>query len=384
MCSYYLLYANAEGDTNIYPFPTDFAMIAGNNDLRNFSDYAVPDIQKSLWTGQYAEQAFLEQAAIGFNCLNYDIAPEGSLYRHFLPDKAYIDANCKDGVRFELMFPSCWNGNATATDHKSHVAYPSEVMTGTCPDTHPKRLVSLFYEIIWRTEDYTNRTGEFVISSGDPTGYGFHGDFIMGWEEDTLQQAVTTCTNPSGEISDCPVFTIQSASAYDACSIATPSNLATDNVVGPMATLPGNQIIQSGPAPATAGTAAVTTPVTSASATSAIVPTLSFSAGVTPSTSATFVPGAVFAVESATAGGEAASVSIPSTTSTTVGPTTTAAPVVVDTQSYFSTDYKTSGYTVNEIKWVEEVETVTIPYTTTATATAINARHVHKHKRHGI
>ena len=144
-------------------------MIAGNTNQRNFS-YPVPDIPKSDWTGNMTEQAFLRQAALGFNCLNYAIAPEGSLYRHFLPDKAYLDANCKNGVRFELMFPSCWNGELDSPDHKSHVAYPSEVMTGNCPEGFETRLVSLFYETIWNTYEFFGVDGEFMIANGDPTG----------------------------------------------------------------------------------------------------------------------------------------------------------------------------------------------------------------------
>ena len=144
-------------------------MIAGDTNQRNFS-YPVPDIPKSDWTGNMTDQAFLRQAALGFNCLNYATTPEGSLYRHFLPDKAYLDANCKDGVRFELMFPSCWNGQLDSPDHKSHVAYPSEVMTGTCPEGFNTRLVSLFYETIWNTYEFVGVNGEFVISNGDPTG----------------------------------------------------------------------------------------------------------------------------------------------------------------------------------------------------------------------
>ena len=148
-------------------------MIAGDTNQRNFT-YPVPDIPKSDWTGVYETQAFLRQAALGFNCLNYapGVTPEGSLYRHFLPDKAYMDANCLDGVRFELMFPSCWNrsaGNAPP-DKKSHVAYPSEVMTGNCPEGFPERLPSLFYETIWNTYAYVGVAGQFVIANGDPTG----------------------------------------------------------------------------------------------------------------------------------------------------------------------------------------------------------------------
>lgn len=146
-------------------------MIAGDTFQRNFS-YPVPDIEKSNWNvAPYNTQQFLRQAALGFNCLDYSGNPEPALDRHFLPDKAFLDAKCKNGVRFELMFPSCWNGkDLTSSDHKSHVAYPSQVMTGDCPPEFPKRLISLFFETIWNTYEFVGVDGEFVISNGDPTG----------------------------------------------------------------------------------------------------------------------------------------------------------------------------------------------------------------------
>jgi hypothetical protein len=118
--------------TNVIPLPTNFTMIADDTCQRNFT-YLVPYMPKSFWdVALYNIQPFLHQAALGFNCLDYSKPPKSSPYRHFLPDKAYFDANCTDGVRFELMFPSYWNGSLDSLDHKSHVAYPSEVMTGNC------------------------------------------------------------------------------------------------------------------------------------------------------------------------------------------------------------------------------------------------------------
>lgn len=145
-------------------------MISGDTNLRNFTG-PVPDPPKSLWTPAESTQFALSQKALGFNCLNYAVAPEGSLSRHFLPDKAYLDANCTDGVRFELMFPSCWNGvDVDSANHKDHVAFPDLVMTGNCPDDYPVRLVSLFYETIWNTNEFVDQEGQFVIANGDPTG----------------------------------------------------------------------------------------------------------------------------------------------------------------------------------------------------------------------
>ena len=162
---YYFLFGN-----NIQPFPDNFQMIAGDTNRRNFT-LPVPDPPQSNWGPSDTTQAALAQKAIGFNCLDYSKPDEPSLGRHFLPPKSYLDANCTDGVRFELMFPSCWNGkDADSPDHKSHMAYPNLVKTGTCPSGYQTQVVSLFYETIWNTYAFNGKAGEFVIASGDPTG----------------------------------------------------------------------------------------------------------------------------------------------------------------------------------------------------------------------
>src|SRR5206468_3431915 len=151
-------------------FPAGFQMIAGDTRQRNFT-YPVPDPPKSLWSGDQATQAALAQKAIGFNCLDYSKAPEASLYRHFLPDKSYLDANCKDGVRLELMFPSCWNGkDMDSVNHKDHMAYPAQVIDGACPPGFPIRTPGIFYETIVDTHQFAGKDGSFVFSNGDPTG----------------------------------------------------------------------------------------------------------------------------------------------------------------------------------------------------------------------
>jgi len=147
-------------------------MLAGDTNQRNFS-YPIPDIEKSLWSGEYVEQPFLRQWALGFNCLNYNAAPEAALYRHFMPDKAFLDQQCTQGIRLELMFPSCWDGkNLDGINHdkKSHVAYPALGNTGACPEGFPVRLPTLFYESIWNTFEFKGQDGQFVFANGDPTG----------------------------------------------------------------------------------------------------------------------------------------------------------------------------------------------------------------------
>lgn len=246
MLAYYFVYGE-----DPKPFPQGFRMIAGDQFLRNFSG-PVPDPPKSEWTAAEQTQFSLSQKALGFNCLHYNTTDEGSLYRHFLPDKAFLDQNCWDGLRLELMFPSCWNGkDVDSHDHKSHMAYPSLVNDGTCPEGFETRLVSLFFETKYDTQDFAGVDGQFVLSMGDPTGYGYHGDFIQGWQPGFLQQAMTGCTNPSGQVEDCPLFDLQSNADAAACQFPVPSALQEENPLFNTHGLLGAVPIQYGPAQAT-------------------------------------------------------------------------------------------------------------------------------------
>jgi hypothetical protein len=151
-------------------------MIAGDSLRRNYSipgaDFKLADPEKSFWAqlGQ-TTQVDLAQRAIGFNCMNYGKSPEGAMYRHYLPEKDYLDANCPQGIRLEIMFPSCWNGkDVDSPNHKSHVAYPDLVTTGNCPSGFDIRLPGLFYETIWDTGVFKDKQGKFVLSNGDVQG----------------------------------------------------------------------------------------------------------------------------------------------------------------------------------------------------------------------
>ncbi|EMD66404.1 hypothetical protein COCSADRAFT_353631 [Bipolaris sorokiniana ND90Pr] len=163
--TYYFLF----GD-RITAFPPGFRMIAGNASKQN--DFIPPsDIPQSLWGPEEKTPKALAGKAIGFNCLNYSGAAEGSLTRHLLPNKSFIDSNCADGLRLELMFPSCWDGiSLDANDHESHVAYPDLVMEGTCPADYQTRVPALFFETIWDTSVFRNVSGRFLLSNGDLAG----------------------------------------------------------------------------------------------------------------------------------------------------------------------------------------------------------------------
>ncbi|KAK4043458.1 hypothetical protein C8A01DRAFT_43585 [Parachaetomium inaequale] len=381
MLAYYFLNYDLKDTTKgIKAFPNNFRMIAGDSSRRNYSvgglDFLLPDPPKSNWASMgQTNQADLRQRAIGFNCLNYDTDPEPTLYRHYMPDKAFLDAKCKHGVRFELSFPSCWNGKDTSSpDHKSHVAYPDTVLNGDCPEGFDVKLPGLMFETIWRTHDFVGVPGEFVISNGDVSGFGYHGDFISGWDENLLQAAVEQCTNGSGLLSDCPLFTLISADEQRKCKIPAPPMIASEKLAGIIGNvLPGGVEIQYGPAPAVHKKPEIALPSISLPAPNVL-------------------PGGVFQ-EQPTSTPEVQEVPEPTSTST---PTPTPTPIpsdppVPEGYELVRTDYVTNGNVVSKIVVIETVEYVMVAtetVTVTATPGADKARrevqhlHLHRH-RHG-
>ncbi len=223
----YYLQRKGDGET-LKAFPPGFRMLAGDPFKRSGGD-------------DFASQA------ISYNCLDYSGAakPETGMFPNY---------NCPDGLRAQVFFPSCWNGkDLDSSDHKSHVSYPAtSYNSGLCPPDFPVHLVSIFYEIIWDTGKFADQwygdSQPFVWSMGDPTGYGSHGDFAMGWDPDLLQRAVDTCTNDSGRVEDCPEFKLIPDTQAEGCRIEPKID---EPVSGVLSALPGCNPVQKGPGAAT-------------------------------------------------------------------------------------------------------------------------------------
>ncbi|KAI1822004.1 hypothetical protein F4861DRAFT_425193 [Xylaria intraflava] len=398
MLAYYLV----RGE-NVTAFPAGFQMVAGSNFRRDYTvgDPYVPDPPQSNWAAlKQTSQSDLQQRAIGFNCLNYQAPAEPSLFRHYLPNKTFTDAQCTDGLRFELMFPSCWNGELDSPDHQSHVAYPSLVGDGDCPDTHPQRLVTLFYETIWDTHNtqFQGKSGSFVISNGDRTGFGYHGDFIAGWDPAFLQDAVDTCTNESGELTDCGVFTsngpLLSEEEQGQCKFTTPAALTKENVLANvLSELPGGIQIQDGPQSATL-------PGLADTATSLIGNLIGGGSSATTTTSPSSTPTSATPSPAAQSGGAfiespapESVLAAPSSSTTSIPPTTPAPQATSEpgvSYEAISTQYITSVDQVEEIIWMQPVVYVTEDFSTTVTASGPAANkpkmardHVQRHHHYG-
>lgn len=210
----------------------------------------------------------------------------------------------------------------------------------------------------------------------------------MGWEESFLQDAVDTCTNASGEIEDCALFTIQDSSDYSNCNFTVPAALADENVVGAMSTMPGNPAIQYGPAYATKGATAGSGSITTTATSVASQATLSYAAGLSLSGSESVALGGIFVVSTGASFTPSTSSSVATTTTEAVlsaAAVITSAPVATaaaddDDEEFFTTMYSTSGQVVYEVIWAKTDVTVTETESATATGGAAK-RHVHKHAR---
>lgn len=238
---------NAPKDAKYSVFPKGLRMLTGDTARRSWEGpWPVP--AESNWGKDDKTQKALQAKAMGFNCMNYEPGKNEATFAFpYLRQKSFLDSNCINGVRAEIIFPSCWDGENLDTDnHKDHMAFPSLIQDGVCPDTHPVYLPILFYETIWQTNAFANVPGQFVFSNGDPTGFGYHADFIAAWD-DGVQESVQndpTCTGlgTDGQVESCATFQghIQSQSDARQCKVKLPSDIINEAVDGPLDSLPGN------------------------------------------------------------------------------------------------------------------------------------------------
>ncbi|RDW56584.1 hypothetical protein BP5796_13049 [Coleophoma crateriformis] len=226
----------------------------------------------------------------------------------------FPDQNC-DGyaspLRADIHFPSCYNPAAGLDNYKENMQFPSSKGTASGRANCPVGWIHtphLFFEVYWNTPKFAGQwtpgqgTQPFVLSNGDPTGYGLHADFISGWDVTTLQQIIDNCDAGDSGMDKCPGLIGGLNDASNSCNIA---NLVPETIAGTMAALPGNN-------PVTGWGSSGSSPVASSAAASPIATGLTSSSTKTAASTQDAV--SVSVSSSATSAEGASSAATPLTT----------------------------------------------------------------------
>ncbi|KAK6075662.1 WSC domain-containing protein [Seiridium cupressi] len=233
----HVVYYLGRGDNRsaIEPFPSGFKMISGDTTARSNGT-------TTMTYNSTTVRGRLQSDRVSFACLDSSgpMAEQNYMFR----------TDCNQGLRAQIQFQSCWDGRDYQSDN-SHVAYMSQIDNGVCPPTHPRILPHLFFEVLYGVNNI-NKTagGRFVFANGDTTGFGFHGDFMNGWNAATLASAVTQCVNNdniNGQISLCPPLA-KSQTPYASTNCPERAPLVNEAVHGFLDKLPGCNNVTSGPA----------------------------------------------------------------------------------------------------------------------------------------
>jgi hypothetical protein len=229
------------------------------------------------------------------------------------------------------------------------------------------------------------------------SGFGYHADFISGWDSNFLQKAVDQCRDESGSIYACPLFSIQSEHKQRQCQMPELPLIANEKVSGIVGlSLPGSGGNNDKPQPAALP---AEIPEDVPAPTHDFLPAANPDAGApdaapdaAPSEE---IPGGVFQEEPQP--------SEPVVEPQEEAPAPTPTPELPDPPApegyeIIRTDYITEGRTVSKIVVMETVEYVMLTTQTetvvvTATAGANGKRdvehhqhghrHVRRHHRHG-
>ncbi|KIX92606.1 uncharacterized protein Z520_11635 [Fonsecaea multimorphosa CBS 102226] len=217
--------------SNTVPFPAGFKMITGDTRQRSYDNTTLTYLN----TRPVADR-------VSFHCIDEanDIPEQHYMFR----------TDCVNGMRAQVNFQSCWDGVNLYLDNNAHVDYLSGIDYGVCPPSHPVPIPGLFFEVLYMTNSVDQSAGgQFVFSNGDTTGYGFHGDFLNGWDMDIQTAAVQDClyTDNGGVVSACSHLSPSDDTNFPRDCLEQPS-VFDEPVHGMLSALPGCNPITSGPA----------------------------------------------------------------------------------------------------------------------------------------
>ncbi|MCJ1478593.1 hypothetical protein MMC13_007274 [Lambiella insularis] len=267
MVVYYL--GRGDNRTNIQPFPPGFRMLSGAAGARSYNNASLTfgGTQGVTYVGGTIGNGTLN----GGSWINGTKYPLQTYYGRPIADRVsfaclaekpeaetshIVNTDCANGLRAQIHFQTCWDGINLYKSDNSHVAYMSDMDDGVCPPGYPVQFVHLFFEVLYGVNQINKDGGQFVFAQGDPTGYGFHGDFLNGWDVDTLASALTggieNCANTdnAGQISACPALLAVDGNEFSYNCPEQPA-LVNEPVHGMLSKLPGCITITPGPGEAT-------------------------------------------------------------------------------------------------------------------------------------
>ncbi|CAE6348560.1 unnamed protein product [Rhizoctonia solani] len=242
---YYFL-KPGNGTTAVIPFPRGFRMLGGG-----YSD-SRPQTYPPRGELSYDQRQALDPRinAIMWGCSAGAVQGQGdggSLpgQRPYLPNDA---PNGCGVVNAGMFFPSCGDGRLDSDDHFSHMTYPLDGSNGyNCPPSHPIKYPTIFIEHFYfpsADQPYRGANADnWVLANGDPTGLNMHGDFINGWNQDTLEQTLQQCNTPNAPESDlqncAPLAKSLNVDAANTC--LSEGNIANEDVglTAPITGFPG-------------------------------------------------------------------------------------------------------------------------------------------------
>ncbi|KAJ1301389.1 hypothetical protein OPQ81_008651 [Rhizoctonia solani] len=182
---YYFL-KPGNGTTPVKAFPKGFRMLGGGYSNSRPQDYP-PRGELS-----YDQKQALDPRinAIMWGCSAGAVQGQGS--GGSLPgQRPYLPNDAPNGcgvVNAGMFFPSCGDGRLDSDDHFDHMSHPIK---------YPTIFIEHFY---FPSDDQPYRganVDNWILSNGDPTGLNMHGDFINGWNQDTLEQTMSQCNTPN-------------------------------------------------------------------------------------------------------------------------------------------------------------------------------------------
>ena len=180
-------------DTN--PFPLNFRVVVGN--AKRKSKYEPGEARDDLsWTQKGSRRDTNSQ-----DHSSWDEYIEAFGYR--TDPEEYLEMN--------VNFPECIATDAIgkptldSDDHRSHMAYVER--NEPCPVSHPYRVPRVNLEVRYELDKLVESLGKDVVqdpsnwflSNGDHTGAGCHADFISGWSENILAEAIRDCRGGNAE-----------------------------------------------------------------------------------------------------------------------------------------------------------------------------------------